>query len=87
MRQVPVKNKNKEKSRDMNIECSKNSNEPCTFLLSGQIGPFWAVLKFLHLKLKYATVDGGFFMFSWTIYFFINEVLCFVASAQKSCLQ
>ena len=36
-----------------------------SFLLSGQTGSFLAVLKFLQLKLKYATFEGGFFMFSW----------------------
>ena len=33
-----------------------------SFQLSGQSGSFLAVLKFLQLKLKYATFEGGFFM-------------------------
>ena len=34
-----------------------------SFQLSGQTGSFLAVLKFLQLKLKYATFEGGFSCF------------------------
>ena len=30
------------------------------FFVFGQIGPFWAALKFLQLKLKYARFEGVF---------------------------
>ena len=38
----------------------------CVFQLSGQIDPCLAGLKFLWVKLKYATFEGDSFMFSWT---------------------
>ena len=51
----------------------KNSNESCTFVVFGQIGPVRVVLKSSAILLKNPTSEGIFCRFSWAKQIFVCQ--------------